>query len=228
MPIPDALKRFPIVEAVYRVFCNFGRLNLPEIDPQKLANLSQDLIIPVAAPLSLDLDSPSPDLFFLLALAKTIQPTRILEVGTFRARTTCALKLNCPNAAVVSYDIAVIDSPYRRRLLAQHGVELRTGAFAGVGDKLISEAKFDLIFIDGSHLLADVLADSRLAAKLISDQGAIVWHDYRPNIPVTHRLRVPEALDLFSEESGRQIYHVAGTTCAIHSPSLRKEGTSRR
>ena len=81
MPIPNALKRFPIVEAVYRVFCNFGRLNLPEIDPEKLANLSHDLIVPVAAPLSLDLDSPTPDLFFLLALAKTLQPRRVLEVG---------------------------------------------------------------------------------------------------------------------------------------------------
>ena len=228
MPIPDALKRFPIVEAVYRVFCNFGRLNLPEIDPEKLANLSHDLIIPVAAPLSLDLDSPAPDLFFLLALAKTLQPRRVLEVGTFRARTSCAVKLNCPNATVISYDITAVDSPYRRRLLAQDSVELRIGGFAGAGDKLVHEAKFDLIFIDGSHLLADVLADSRLAAKVISDRGTIVWHDYRPNIPVTHRLRVPEALDYFSEESGRQIYHVVGTTCAIHSPSLLEESASRR
>jgi predicted O-methyltransferase YrrM len=228
MPIPDSLKRFPIVDAVYRVFCNFGRLNLPEIDPQKLANLSHDLIIPVAAPLSLDLDSPNSDLFFLLSLAKTLQPRRVLEVGTFRARTTCALKLNCPNATVISYDIAVIDSPYRRRLLAQDSVELRIGSFAGAADKLIDEAKFDLIFIDGSHLLTDVLADSRLAAKVISDRGIIVWHDYRPNTPVTHRLRVPEALDHFSEESGRQIYHVVETTCAIHSPSLLEESVSRR
>jgi predicted O-methyltransferase YrrM len=228
MGIPDALKRFPIVEATYRVFCNFGRLNLPEINPDELANLSRDLIIPVDTPLSADLDCPNPDLFFLLLVAKKLQPHRVLEVGTFRARTACALKLNCPKATVVSYDIATVDSPYRLRLEELDGVELRIGSFAEADDKLRGEEKFDLIFIDGSHLFADVLADSRLAAKVISDRGVIVWHDYRPNIPVTHRLRVPEALDCFAKESGRKIYHVVGTTCAIHGPSLLEESPSRR
>jgi predicted O-methyltransferase YrrM len=228
MSIPDALKRFPIVEATYRVFFNFGRLNLPEINPDRIASLSRDLVIPVDAPISADLDSPNPDLFFLLLLAKRLQPHRILEVGTFRGRTTCALKLNCPDATVISYDIAVVDSPYRLRLKDQDGVELRIGSFAEAGDNLSGEEKFDLIFIDGSHLFEDVLADSQLAAKVISDRGAIVWHDYRPNIPVTHHLRVPEALDCFAKESGRKIYHVVGTTCAIHSPSLLEESASCR
>lgn len=220
MSIPDQLKRFPVVEATYKVLCNFGRLNLPEILPETLVTLEEDLLIPMAAPFSADLDAPSADLFFLLSLARTLGARRILEVGTFRARTTCALKLNCPDATVVSYDIARIDSPYRQRLETQPGIDLRLGSFSEAGTRLIAEAKFDLIFVDGSHTYDDALADSRLALQLIHPNGFIVWHDYRLNIPVTHRIRVPEALDHFAQETERRIYHVLGTTCAVHGPAF--------
>jgi hypothetical protein len=147
--IPDSLKRFPIIEATYNVLCNSGRLNLPAIPPERVVDLCEDVVIPMAAPLSADLDAPSADLFFLLSLARTRKPARILEIGTFRARTTCALKLNCPGATVVSYDIAAIESPYRSRILQQPGVDLRLGSFADAGPTLLAEEKYDLIFVDG-------------------------------------------------------------------------------
>jgi len=219
MRIPDSLKRFPIIEATYNVLCNFGRLNLPEIPPERIVNLHDDLVIPMAPPLSADLDAPSADFLFLLSLVHTANPRRILEVGTFRARTTCALKLNCPDATVVSYDIAEVESPYRTRVLKQPGVDLRLGSFAEAGSVLLAEEKYDLIFVDGSHTLADALADSRIALQIVSPAGFIVWHDYRRNIPVTHRIRVPEALDRLVAETGCDVFHVTGTTCAIYSPT---------
>lgn len=220
MRIPDSLKRFPIIEATYNVLCNFGRLNLPVIAPERLVTSYEDIVIPMASPLSADLDAPSADLFFLLSLARTARPRRILEVGTFRARTTCALKLNCPDAAVVSYDIAEIESPYRSRVLKQPGVELRLGSFAEAGPVLLAEEKYDLIFVDGSHTYDDALADSRIAIQIVSPGGFVVWHDYRRNIPVTHSIRVPEALDRLVAEKGCAIQHVLGTTCAIYGPGL--------
>ena len=219
MRIPDSLKRFPIIEATYNVLCNFGRLNLPTIPPERVVSIFEDIAIPMASPLSADLDAPSADFFFLLSLARTTKPRRILEVGTFRARTTCALKLNCPDATVVSYDIAEIASPYRTRVLQQPGVDLRLGSFADAGPVLFAEEKYDLIFVDGSHTFDDALADSRIALQIVSPAGFIVWHDYRRNIPVTHRIRVPEALDRIVAEKGCAIHHVLGTTCAIYSPT---------
>ena len=219
MPIPDSLKRFPIIEATYNVLCNFGRLNLPAIPPEKVVSLYEDIVIPMAPPLSADLDAPSADFFFLLSLARTMKPRRILEIGTFRARTTCALKLNCPDATVVSYDIAEIESPYRSRVQKLPGVDLRLGSFADAGRVLFAEEKYDLIFVDGSHTFDDALADSRIALQIVSPGGFIVWHDYRRNIPVTHRIRVPEALDRLVAEKGCTVYHVTGTTCAIYSPT---------
>ncbi|MES2569172.1 MAG: class I SAM-dependent methyltransferase [Verrucomicrobiota bacterium] len=226
MPFVDSLKRFPVVEAVYKVLCNFGRLNLPAVAPEQLANLGGNLILPMAPPLSADLDAPSADLYFLLDLAKTMKAKRILEVGTFRARTTCALKANCPEATVVSYDIAVIDSPYRERLVREPDVDLRLGGFSEAEPVLLEEEKFDLIFVDGSHTYTDALADSRLALKIVRPDGVIVWHDYRANIPVTHRIRVPEALDHFVSETGCAVYHVSGTTCAVYAPT-RLQSASR-
>jgi hypothetical protein len=220
MRIPDSLKRFPLVEAAYSVLGNFGRLNLPAIAPEQLIGLCEDILIPMAPPLSADLDAPGPDLFFLLSLARATRPRRILEIGTFRSRTTCALKLNCPEAKVVSYDIAEIPSPYRSRLLGLPGVELRLGSFADAGPALLAEEKYDLIFVDGSHTYRDALADSRIALQMVSPGGFVVWHDYRRNIPVTHSIRVPEALDRLVAETGLAVYHVTGTTCAIHSPAL--------
>ena len=219
MRIPDSLKRFPIIEATYNVLCNFGRLNLPTIPPERVVSIFEDIAIPMASPLSADLDAPSADFFFLLSLARTTKPRRILEVGTFRARTTCALKLNCPDATVVSYDIAEIASPYRTRVQKQPGVDLRLGSFADAGPVLFAEEKYDLIFVDGSHTFDDALADSRIALQIVSPAGFIVWHDYRRNIPVTHRIRVPEALDRIVAEKGCAIHHVLGTTCAIYSPT---------
>jgi predicted O-methyltransferase YrrM len=218
--IPDSLKRFPIIEAVYNVLCNFGRLNLPSIAPERLVTNYGDIVIPMAAPLSAGLDAPAADLFFLLSLARTAMPRRILEIGTFRARTTCALKLNCPDATVVSYDIAEIQSPYRSRALKQPGVELRLGSFSNAGPALLAEEKYDLIFVDGSHTFDDALADSRIALQIVSPVGFVVWHDYRRNIPVTHSIRVPEALDRLVAEKGCAVHHVLGTTCAIYSPAL--------
>lgn len=220
MRIPDSLKRSPIVEATYTMLCNFGRLNLPEIQPEAFISLCEDIVIPMAPPLSADLDAPGPDLFFLLSLARNMKPRRILEVGTFRARTTCALKLNCPDAKVVSYDIAEIQSPYRSRLSQQPGVELRLGSFANAGPALLAEEKYDLIFVDGSHTFDDALADSRIAMQIVSPSGFVVWHDYRRNIPVTHRIRVPEALDRLVTELGVPVFHVMGTTCAVHSSAI--------
>ena len=62
---------------------------------------------------------PLADMLFLLNAAKARQAKRILEVGTYRARTTYALHLNCPDATIVSYNIQVLDGEYRRRLSGQ-------------------------------------------------------------------------------------------------------------
>ena len=96
-------------------------------------------------------DTPLNDMLVLLNLARGRKARRILEVGTYRARTTYALHLNCPEAAIVSYDIAIQDSPFRRELLKAANVQLRNASFVASAETLRKEARFDFIFVDASH-----------------------------------------------------------------------------
>jgi predicted O-methyltransferase YrrM len=218
--IRDHCKTAPIITAFYRTFLDRGRLTLPVIAAEDLGPPAGSIELPAAYPLFAGEDAPLVDLLFLLNLAKGRKAKRILEVGTYRARTTYALHLNCPEAEIVSYDIQVLDSPFRQRLAKAPAVQLRHASFIASAADLRSEKPFDLIFVDGSHRLEDVLADSRLALEIVAPGGIIVWHDYRPNDYYRNELRVPEALAALSKNV--RIYSVSQTTCAVHSA----DGTS--
>lgn len=210
----DGCKTDPLVAAFYRKVFDRGRLKLPVIEAESLAPETGTIQLPVLYPLLVGEDTPLSDMVFLLNLAKGRKARRILEVGTFRARTTCAFHLNCPDATVVSYDIQVLDSAYRRALCDQPNVQLRHASFVESAGQLRREPPFDLIFVDGSHQLDDAVADSRLALELLTGNGIIVWHDYRPNDYYNNGLRVPEALEIIRQTV--PVFAVAGTLCAVH------------
>ena len=218
--VRDGLRKDPLVTAVYRKVSNGSRLTLPEIPAEKLCPASVSIELPILYPLFAGEDAPLADLIFLLNLAKGRKAKRILEVGTYRARTTHALHLNCPEAEILSYDIQVLDSPFRQALTGEKRVELRHASFIASAAALRKEQPFDLIFVDGSHQYQDVVDDSRLALELVTPGGIVVWHDYRPNDhPFQNELRVPEALAILSHSV--EVYAVPGTMCAVHSPSLK-------
>jgi predicted O-methyltransferase YrrM len=152
-------------------------------------------------------------MLFLLNLAKGRKARRILEVGTYRARTTYALYLNCPEAEITSYDIQNLNSKYRDLLEGESRVSLRIESFQEAEDKLTQEKPYDFIFIDGSHRVEDVVRDSLLAFKIIDGSGVIIWHDYRTNGYLTESLKVPEGLTRLPKKYF--IQGVEGTTCAI-------------
>lgn len=220
-PMLDAFRRLrawrlrdPLCQTAYQHLFERGRLTLPEIAAESLSPSAQSVILPSGYPLFAGEDAPLSDLLFLLNLAKGRQVRRILEVGTYRARTTLALHLNCPEAKVVSYDIQQLDSEFRAQLAGQPQVDLRLGSFAAAATTLRSEAPYDFIFVDGSHRVEDVVADSELAIGILAPQGVAVWHDYRYNGFATRELEVPEGLDRLRQKHA--FYAVEGTTCAVH------------
>jgi predicted O-methyltransferase YrrM len=218
----DTSKSDPLTTALYRKIFDRGRLNLPLIEPEKLGPECGAIQLPVFYPLLAGEDAPLLDMLFLLNLAKGRQAKRILEIGTFRARTTCALQLNCPEATIVSYDIQVLDSAYRRAVSKCPNVSLRHASFSDSAALLRQETPFDLIFVDGSHRIEDVVADSRLALEIVAEQGIIVWHDYRPNDFLTDELRVPEGLEVI--RTSAEIFAVKHTTCAVCVSPATKRG----
>ncbi len=215
--VRDASRTGFVGTALYQKFFDSGRLKLPVIDAEELAPESGSIVYPVFYPLLAGEDTPLGDMLFLLNLAKGRKAKRILEIGTYRARTTCALHLNCPEAVIVSFDIQVLDSLYRRLLAGRSNVELRHASFAASADALRKEPHFDLIFVDGSHRVEDVVADSKLALELLAPGGIVVWHDYRPNDYYTKELRVPEGLEIIRKDVA--VHAVRHTMCAVHVKS---------
>ena len=92
-------------------------------------------------------------------------------------------------------------------------VSLRLESFQEAEEKLKREKQYDFIFIDGSHKVDDVVRDSFLAFQILSNEGVIIWHDYRTNGYFEPLLSVPEGLK--SLPAKYKIYGVQGTTCAV-------------
>lgn len=214
----DFSKSDPTAHSIYQKLFERSRLTLPAIKVEELSPAAEMIELPVFYPLFAGEDAPLNDLLFLLNVAKGRQVKRILEIGTYRARTTYALHLNCPNSEIVSYDIQVLDSDFRRKLEQKKNVHLRHASFFASEPELTLEAPFDLIFIDGSHKVKAVLEDSELAFKLVAKNGLIVWHDYRPNTYFNKDLEVPEALNILKQRY--PIYAVPSTFCAVFSHNL--------
>jgi len=220
--VRDWSKGDPVVTAFYRKLFDRGRLTLPEIAAEACSPCAGTIELPIFYPFFAGEDTPLIDLIFLLNLAKGGKAKRILEIGTYRARTTHALHLNCPATEIVSYDIQVFDSPFRQALASAPEVQLRHASFIGSAATLRKEPKFDLIFVDGSHEFQHALEDSRLSLELVAPEGIIVWHDYRPNDSYRNELRVPEALKIISQTV--PVFAVRGTMCAVHASRLVKPG----
>jgi hypothetical protein len=211
--VKKVLQTEPLFVELYTKVFEAGRLSLPWVRPETLCSASDSIIFPVQYPLHAGEDAPLADMIFLLNLAKGRKAKRILEVGTYRARTTYAFYLNCPEAEIISYDIQKLSSKYRDLLEGQSRVSLRLESFQEAEGKLKKEKPYDLIFIDGSHRVEDVVRDSLLAFQIVSAEGVIVWHDYRNNGYSTDLLRVPEGLVRLPPSYS--IYGVEGTTCAM-------------
>ena len=211
--IKKFLQKDPLVTLLYTKLVEGKKLSLPWICPEKLCSASGSILFPVQYPLHAGEDAPLVDMLFLLNLAKGRKARRILEVGTYRARTTYAFYLNCPESEITSYDIQNLSSKYRDMLMREPRVSLRLESFQEAEEKLKTEKQYDFIFIDGSHKVDDVVRDSLLAFKIVANGGVIIWHDYRTNGYFTPLLRVPEGLKRLPAKY--KIYGVQGTTCAV-------------
>jgi len=215
-------KKHLLPVSVYRTLTGPLRLKLPSRPGESFGPPAGEIELPALYPLAGSKDTPLHDLLVLLNLARGRKAGRILEIGTFRARTTYALHLNCPEAEIVSYDIAVLESPFRNELRKTTKVQLRNASFAGSAGSLRKEKRFDFIFVDASHRFEHVLEDSRLALELVDPNGIVIWHDYRLNdFPFHAEMRVPEALNIISQRT--PIYGIPNTYLAAHAPNLDRQ-----
>jgi len=139
-------------------------------------------------------------------LIPQINPTEILEIGSFEGASACYLIANCASKAPIK--IHCIDTWEGGVEHKRHGVDMtdverrfldntkiacdrvphRVELVVHKGFSNICLAKiilsqnfqnyFDLIYIDGSHLAPDVLSDATLSFPLLKVGGTMIFDDY--------------------------------------------------
>ncbi len=138
----------------------------------------------------------------------------ILEIGSFVGASACLFLTLLPQARIVCVD------PFSGDL---HGGEAYNGdvdtiearfdsATAPFGErvqKIVSRSipaldtmieqgrRFDIVYIDGSHVHDDILVDSLLAWPLLNVGGLMMWDDYRGGASWPRHQRPKHAIETF-------------------------------
>jgi predicted O-methyltransferase YrrM len=156
----------------------------------------------------------------LVALVGHRQPRLVFEFGTYTGSTTLMLaRSSPPDCRIHTVDLPStsshpdddpIGSLFRNETgfsgkIVQHRCNLHDF------DPSPWRAQAELVFIDASHQLDDVLHDSRTALELLAPSGVIVWDDYQPAQP-----GVVLALERLHRDL--PIARIEGTRLAIYTP----------
>jgi len=133
------------------------------------------------------------------------RPIEVLEVGVFEGRSVIFMLESLPRSRVTELDnfslkkgwtstqgiTLEIDSEEAFRLnTANYGDRVRTlvaNTWLGLTQLIEERARFDIVFIDASHTMPDVLADTLPAWRLLKPGGLFIWDDFLLDIWDWHK-----------------------------------------
>lgn len=126
-------------------------------------------------------------------LAKLAAGKRVLEIGSYCGRSTICLAQTAKYVhAVDTFDgrgtpSAANTWPMFLQNIKRYGITDKVVPYCGSSQEVcrelaIDNARYDLIFIDGSHDKKSVRADIESASQLLADDGLLVFHDYRRRV----------------------------------------------
>jgi predicted O-methyltransferase YrrM len=106
----------------------------------------------------------------------------IVEIGTAEGGTALLMHRAAAQRGVRIYTVDIAPSPRAREHLRDTGVAMlaQPSAEAARCWRQIAGQPIDMLFIDGSHQLADVVSDFTLWAPHLRPGGLVVFHDYDP------------------------------------------------
>lgn len=146
------------------------------------------------------------------------RPSRLLEVGSFEGLSASFLLWRLPDAHITCVDtfagspehgvmginddelerafdrnVALVDASRVRKVVGRSAEVLM--------DLLDGDERFELVYIDGSHLALDVLVDGALSWRLVNPDGFLIFDDYDWPSPLGEDplLRPGPAIDAFLE-----------------------------
>ena len=140
---------------------------------------------------------------------------RILEIGSFEGMSACYFLWRLPDAHVtcvdsfagssgigaVGEDLSEVERTFDRNvsLVDDKRVRKVVGDSGRVLFDLVSEGeRFDVVYVDGSHLALDVLVDASLSWHVLVRGGVVIFDDYHWEFLGEGRLvRTAPAIDAF-------------------------------
>lgn len=135
----------------------------------------------------------------LAAVALHIQPRRIFEIGTYLGVTSDFFLELLPDCTVVSIaysnpESKLAGASFNNSRLDREKIGFRVHAsrrnrytqLYGNSHEIVARdlvdrfGRFDLVFVDGDHSRSGVAQDTVLAEEIVTESGAICWHDANP------------------------------------------------
>ena len=175
-----------------------SELNLPEVSLSEILPDANSVCINLHHAFHRPGSLPLEELAILTAIVRSLQPKRIVEIGTAEGRTTLNLALNSPqDAEIITFDLPLelagkhrthSGPDYLQMNITEPGVLFRDHPAASKIKLVLADStKFDwtpyersvdFVFIDGAHDYESVRKDTGNALRIIRPGGIIVWHDY--------------------------------------------------
>jgi predicted O-methyltransferase YrrM len=144
------------------------------------------------------------------------KPVRILEIGSWEGRSALFFLNYLPLSSIVCIDTFVgnaehhLDPHFQRLALKAEAqfdfnlaaladrVEKNKGSAATVLPALgIAGRRFDLAYVDGSHMAADVYSDAVLTWSLMESGGIVIFDDYEWDLMGSDLERPKLGIDAF-------------------------------
>jgi hypothetical protein len=151
------------------------------------------------------------------------RPLRILEVGSWEGRSALFFLNFIRHSTITCIDtfaggeehyarkdwtdeLPDIESRFDRNLapFASRVEKLKGPSRDGLRWLAEQRRRFDLAYIDGSHIYPDVLADTIGVWPLVNPGGVVIWDDYKYGVHLSAEQRPQAAIDTFLSD------HVGG------------------
>ncbi|HWK00598.1 MAG TPA: class I SAM-dependent methyltransferase, partial [Xanthobacteraceae bacterium] len=142
----------------------------------------------------------------------------ILEIGSWEGMSATFFLDFIPNANITCIDTFTRDDGGSERRFDQNMSrfgnrvrKIKGTSFNALQVLAAENARFDLIYVDGSHKTSDVMIDSILSWSLLADDGIMIWDDYRRKKPGQNPGLAVESFSLFTSDChvfrrGQQAY----------------------
>lgn len=144
------------------------------------------------------------------------EPLGILEIGCWEGRSAIFFLNFFERSTITCIDtfdgsieherlameISQVEGRFDRNLapFGQRVEKIKSPSRSALSRLAAQQRRYDLAYVDGSHLRDDVMADSRAVWPLIGRGGIIIWDDYRYGRNLPPEERPQPAIDAFLRE----------------------------